>query len=136
MKQKWQVEIKLKRHMSKLDSRKIAPEENCPPALILTLILNQTLTLNGRQFSSGAIFRTPKIRRFSMDFYKVAWLGTFLEMIYEQDVYINIVKISGSYTDSMYDQVFLKKLYYIWNSWKIDNWLYNFSVTGTDPPTH
>ena len=60
-----------------------------------------------------------------MDFCKVAWLGTFLEMVYEQDVYINIVKISGSCTDSMYDQIFLKKLYYIlnWNSWKIDNWL-------------
>ena len=39
-------------------------QENCPQgklhtALILTLILNQTLTLNGGQFSSGAIFRTP-----------------------------------------------------------------------------
>ena len=40
-------------------SRKIAPEENCPLALILTLILNQTLTLTGGQFSSGAIFQTP-----------------------------------------------------------------------------
>ena len=40
-------------------SKKIAPEENCPPALILTLILNQTLTLTGGQFSSGGIFRTP-----------------------------------------------------------------------------
>ena len=39
-------------------SRKIAPEENCPPALILTLILNQTLTQTGGQFSSEAIFRT------------------------------------------------------------------------------
>ena len=34
-------------------SRKIPHDENCPPALILTLILNQTLTLTGRQFSSG-----------------------------------------------------------------------------------
>ena len=34
-------------------SRKIAPEENCPPALILTLIVSQTLTLTGGQFSSG-----------------------------------------------------------------------------------
>ena len=33
------------------DSRKIAAEENFPPALILMLILNQTLTLPG-----GAIF--------------------------------------------------------------------------------
>ena len=41
------------------DSRKIAAEENFPPALILMLILNQTLTLPGGQFSSGAIFRTP-----------------------------------------------------------------------------
>ena len=38
-------------------SRKIAPEENCPPALILTLIVNQTLNLTGGQFSQGAIFR-------------------------------------------------------------------------------
>ena len=34
-------------------SRKIAPEENCSPNAKLTL--SQTLTLNGRQFSSGAI---------------------------------------------------------------------------------
>ena len=33
------------------DSRKIASEEDFPPALILTLILNQSLTLTG-----GAIF--------------------------------------------------------------------------------
>ena len=38
---------------------KLPPEENCPPTLILTLTLNQTLTLTGGQFSSGAIFRTP-----------------------------------------------------------------------------
>ena len=30
-----------------------------PPALILILILIQTLTVNGGQLSSGAIFRTP-----------------------------------------------------------------------------
>ena len=60
-----------------------------------------------------------------MDFCKVAWLGTFLEMVSEQDVYINIIEISGSCTDTMYDQIFLKKLYYIlnWNFWKIGNWL-------------
>ena len=40
-------------------SKKIVPEENCLPALILTLILNQTLNLTGGQISSGAIFRTP-----------------------------------------------------------------------------
>ena len=40
-------------------ARKISPEENCLLALILRLILNQTLTLAGGQFSSGAIFRTP-----------------------------------------------------------------------------
>ena len=34
-------------------SRKIAPEENCLPALILTLILNQTLTLTGGNFHRG-----------------------------------------------------------------------------------
>ena len=39
-------------------SRTIAPEEHCPPTLILTIILNQTLTLTGGQFSSGAIVRT------------------------------------------------------------------------------
>ena len=32
-------------------SRTIAPEENCPPTLILTLTLNQTQTLTGGQFS-------------------------------------------------------------------------------------
>ena len=40
-------------------SRKIDPEENCAPTLILTLTLNQTLILTGAQFSSGAIVRTP-----------------------------------------------------------------------------
>ena len=40
-------------------SKKIVPEENCLPALILTLILHQTLNLTGGQISSGAIFRTP-----------------------------------------------------------------------------
>ena len=44
----------------KIGSRKIALEQNCPLALILTLILNQTRTLTWGQFSSGAIFRTPK----------------------------------------------------------------------------
>ena len=53
-------------------SRKIAPEENCPPALILTLILNQILTLTGGQFASGAIFRTPAEREF-------IWKKTLLE---------------------------------------------------------
>ena len=43
-------------------SRKIVPEENPPPALILTLIVNQNLTLTVGQFSSGAIFRTPFLR--------------------------------------------------------------------------
>ena len=32
------------------ESRKIASEENFAPALILTLILNQTLTLTGGNF--------------------------------------------------------------------------------------
>ena len=48
-------------------SRKIAPEENYPPALILALILNQTLTLTGGQFSGHrfedaffVIFDKPK----------------------------------------------------------------------------
>ena len=34
-------------------SRKTVPEENYPPALILTLILNQTLTLTGGDFPRG-----------------------------------------------------------------------------------
>ena len=38
-------------------SRATAPEENCPPALILTLTLTQTLT--GGQFSLVAIVQTP-----------------------------------------------------------------------------
>ena len=43
-------------------SRTITPEENCPPpTLKLTLILIQTLTLTGGQFSSGAIVRIPLI---------------------------------------------------------------------------
>ena len=41
------------------DSRKISHEENCPPALILTLTLNQTITPTRGQSSSRAIFRTP-----------------------------------------------------------------------------
>ena len=48
--QQWNVLI--------IGSRKIPPEENCPLALILTLFVNQTLTLTGGQFSSGVIFRT------------------------------------------------------------------------------
>ena len=35
------------------------PPTHFPPNLILTLILNQTLTLTGGQFSLEAIFRTP-----------------------------------------------------------------------------
>ena len=44
-----------------MGSTKIASEENCPPALILTLITNQTLTLTGGGGGGGggAIFRTP-----------------------------------------------------------------------------
>ena len=42
-------------------SRTIVPEENCSPTLILTLTLNQTLTLTEGQFSSGAIVQTPYI---------------------------------------------------------------------------
>ena len=38
--------------------RTTAPEENCPPTLILTPILTQTLTFTRGQFSSGAIVRT------------------------------------------------------------------------------
>ena len=68
----WNKLVKIRRNVGKNNiyfliffyikngSRKIAPEKNCPPALILTLILNQTLTLTGTQFSSGAIFRTPE----------------------------------------------------------------------------
>ena len=53
-------------------SQKIAPEKNClPPALILTLVLNQTLTLTGGQFSLEAIFRTP----FYSVQYKNGWLA-------------------------------------------------------------
>ena len=33
-------------------SKKIASEQNCPPALILTLILNQNVTLTGGNFSN------------------------------------------------------------------------------------
>ena len=40
-------------------SRTIAAEKKCPLALILTLTLNQTLTLIGGQFSLGAIVRIP-----------------------------------------------------------------------------
>ena len=61
-------------------SRKIAPEENCPPALILTLILNQTLTLTGRQFSSGVIFRTPS--RNMVGQFKKAYLHRPIKILY------------------------------------------------------
>ena len=37
-------------------SWKIAPEENCPPALILTLIVNQTLTLTGGNFPDTIVY--------------------------------------------------------------------------------
>lgn len=37
----------------------LAGLQNCPPTLIQTLTLNQNLTLNGEEFSSGAIVRTP-----------------------------------------------------------------------------
>ena len=40
-------------------SRTSAPEENCPQTLILTLNLNQTLTLTMGQLSSGGIVGTP-----------------------------------------------------------------------------
>ena len=42
-----------------MDSRTIAPEENCPPTLKLTLKLNQTLTPTMGQFLSLAIVRIP-----------------------------------------------------------------------------
>ena len=41
--------------------RAIAPEENCTPTLKLTITLIQILTLNGGQFSSGAIVRIPPL---------------------------------------------------------------------------
>ena len=40
-------------------SRTIIPEKNCPPTLILSLILTQILTVTGGQFSLGAIVREP-----------------------------------------------------------------------------
>lgn len=49
--------FKYKRYVT-YGSRTIAPEANYPPVLILTLTPNQTLTLTGVQFSSGAIIRT------------------------------------------------------------------------------
>ena len=36
-------------------SRTIAPQESCPPTLILTLTLNQTLTLTGGNFPRGQL---------------------------------------------------------------------------------
>ena len=44
-----------------IGSRTIAPEENFLPTLKLILTLIKTLTLTGGQFSSGAIFRIPKV---------------------------------------------------------------------------
>ena len=46
--------------LQNVGSRTIAPEENFPLTLKLTLTLTQTLTPIGRQFSSGAIVRIPK----------------------------------------------------------------------------
>ena len=40
-------------------SRAIIPEKNCPPTLILSLILTQILTVTGGQFPLGAIVREP-----------------------------------------------------------------------------
>ena len=49
----WKTWMKLYVQDARVDgSRKIDPEENCPPVLILTLILNQTLTLTGGQLFS------------------------------------------------------------------------------------
>ena len=42
-----------------MSSRTIAPEGNYPPTLILTLTLNQTLTLIGGQFFSGQLSGHP-----------------------------------------------------------------------------
>ena len=64
----WNKLVKIRRNVGKNNiyfliffyikngSRKIAPEENCPPALILTLILNQTLTLTGGAILLGDNF--------------------------------------------------------------------------------
>ena len=57
----WKTWMKLYVQDARIDSsRKIDPEENCPPALILTLILNQTLTLTGGQFSTGQFSGHPR----------------------------------------------------------------------------
>ena len=65
----WNKLVKIRRNVGKNNiyfliffyikngSRKIAPEENCPPALIL----NQTLTLTGGQFS-GNLFNRWKAK--------------------------------------------------------------------------
>ena len=45
--------------MHKHGYRKISPEENGTPALILTLILNQTLTLTGGNFPRGQFSGYP-----------------------------------------------------------------------------
>ena len=56
-------------------SRKIAPKENCPSALILMLILNQTLILTEDNFPrgqfSGHHFSFPIFKKFNY----------FLEMV-------------------------------------------------------
>ena len=63
-------------------SRKIAPEENCPPALILTLILNQTLTLTGGQFSGhllkGVLFKCTLLYSFKLTF---VWWQKWLRLL-------------------------------------------------------
>ena len=55
-------------------SRTIAPEENYPPALILTLTLNQTPTLTGGQFSSGVIVWALHRSSRSQMFFKIGVL--------------------------------------------------------------
>ena len=52
---------KLPNFQACIGARKIAPDENCPPALILTLILNQTLTLTGGQFSGHPLTKISKL---------------------------------------------------------------------------
>ena len=81
-------------------SRTIAPEENCPTTLILTLTLNQTLTLTKRQFSSWAIFWTPFQTKITLVYFYVPTIFKLLYLLTMFKLLMNrkkdtIFKVSG-----------------------------------------
>ena len=64
--------------MREIGSRTVAPGENCPPALILTLTLNQTLTLiGGAIFLGGNFPESREITAFVILLQQIKYIHTF-----------------------------------------------------------